>query len=373
MKADSANKLLVIEDNGPLLADIVEMLTLEGFDIRSAENGKAGLEVIEADPPDLIICDVGMPVMDGYSLLDHLRSTPQTASIPFIFLTARTSREDMRTGMQLGADDYLMKPFTARELLDAVNARLERSENAKRQTREEMDQLRQNILLALPHEMRTPLNAILGFSQLMMSDANSLKPEQVYEMARNIHESSQRLFHLTENYISYAILEVLGSEPERAKELRQGRVEFPLVTVEQVARMKADEHKRQSDLVIDLEPLAVSLSIDREYLARIVEELVDNAFKFSDRGSPVTVSVGQVDGPLLNITIADEGCGMSPTEIQSIGAYMQFRRAILEQQGVGFGMTIAKRLVELHGGQWAIESELSVYTHVRFGLPIATT
>jgi two-component system, sensor histidine kinase and response regulator len=371
MKHD-ATKLLVIEDSEPLLSDIVEMLSLEGFDVRSAENGQAGVEAIAAELPDLIVCDIRMPVMDGYSVLDHVRSNPQTAHVPFIFLTARTRRDDMRAGMQLGADDYLMKPFTAEELLSAVYTRLARSQSAKRQTQEQMDQLRQNIVLALPHELRTPLNAVLGFSELLMADAQTLTPDQIHEMAYNINTSSKRLYRLIENYIAYATLEAMVAEPERAAELREGHTDFPMTIVEQVARERAARYERPSDLYLNLDDSMTSLAIDGVYLARIANELIDNAFKFSKTGTPVVISMERVREQFMTIAIADEGRGMSAEDIQSIGAYMQFRRLKLEQQGVGIGMVIAMRLIDLHGGRWHIESKLESHTRVNISLPIAT-
>ncbi|MEL6152239.1 MAG: response regulator, partial [Chloroflexota bacterium] len=97
------SKVLVIEDSEPLLNDIVEMLSLEGFETLQAENGEVGIKLVEDHQPDLIVCDVRMPVMDGYKVLDHLRSNRETANIPFIFLTARTGRKERLEGMQLGA------------------------------------------------------------------------------------------------------------------------------------------------------------------------------------------------------------------------------------------------------------------------------
>jgi|SoiMethySBSTD1v2_1073268.scaffolds.fasta_scaffold143321_2 DNA-binding NarL/FixJ family response regulator len=119
-------KILVIEDEPEMLRNMVTILQMEGFVPLSATNGRVGLEVARRDKPDLILCDVMMPELDGHGVLESLRGAPETVGIPFIYLTARGEKRDVRTGMNLGADDYLTKPVDADELLAAVRARLER-------------------------------------------------------------------------------------------------------------------------------------------------------------------------------------------------------------------------------------------------------
>src|SRR5690349_18566274 len=109
-------KVLVIEDSADLRDDLIEMLTLDGYETKGAENGRVGVQVAQQIMPDLIVCDIMMPEMDGYDVLMALRRDPETAGIPFIFLTARTEHIDRRQGMVLGADDYLTKPFDVQEL-----------------------------------------------------------------------------------------------------------------------------------------------------------------------------------------------------------------------------------------------------------------
>jgi DNA-binding response OmpR family regulator len=117
-------RVLVIEDNDGVREEIVDILRFEGFDVRDAENGRRGLELVKQWTPDLVLCDLMMPELDGYATLEALRADAATAAIPFVCLTARAERHDMRRAMELGADDYLTKPFTADELLAALRAGL---------------------------------------------------------------------------------------------------------------------------------------------------------------------------------------------------------------------------------------------------------
>jgi len=121
-------KILVIEDEPEMRRNLLTILKLEKFQPAGAENGRAGLAAVKRDQPDLILCDVTMPELDGHGVLDALRKDESTASIPFIFLTAKGEKDDLRSGMNLGADDYLTKPVARLDLLEAINARLRRSE-----------------------------------------------------------------------------------------------------------------------------------------------------------------------------------------------------------------------------------------------------
>lgn len=123
--------ILLIEDNDEMRDNIASILKLAKYQVITAENGKVGLEIIEENKPDLIICDIMMPVMDGYEVLHILSRDPETANIPFIFLTAKAEKVDLRQGMNLGADDYITKPFEGLDLLKVVEIRLKKSELLK--------------------------------------------------------------------------------------------------------------------------------------------------------------------------------------------------------------------------------------------------
>jgi len=116
--------LLIIDDHEEIRENIAEILTLAGYHTLTAENGKKGVEIAQRDKPDLVICDIMMPELDGYGVLHLLKKNPETENIPLIFLTAKTERSDFRKGMEMGADDYITKPFDDIELLNAIETRL---------------------------------------------------------------------------------------------------------------------------------------------------------------------------------------------------------------------------------------------------------
>ena len=158
---------------------------------------------------------------------------------------------------------------------------------------------------------------------------------------------------LVENFLIYAQLELVASDPKNVNALRIGQTEHPVSLIETHAKTQAMQTNRPQDLSLELAD--VSVPMVEEYLAKIVDELVQNAFKFSKAGSPVRVKLEETFNAAV-LSVSDQGCGFSLEQISRIGAYMQFDRRMQEQQGLGLGLTIAKRLVALHGGTLSIES-----------------
>lgn len=126
-------KILIIEDNEDVRENTADLLELAGYKVTTAENGKIGVEMATKQFPDVIICDIMMPELDGYEVLETLSKTSKTSQIPFIFLTAKSEKNDMRKGMNLGADDYLTKPFTENELIEAIECRLKKHDFLKKE------------------------------------------------------------------------------------------------------------------------------------------------------------------------------------------------------------------------------------------------
>lgn len=363
-------RILVIEDEDSLLRDIMEMLTFEGYEVIGAENGAVGIALAQSHLPDLIICDIMMPELDGYGVLEALRRDETTAAIPFIFLTARTDRVDRRHGMEQGADDYLTKPFTVQELLKSVDTRLRRRHDIEQVSERRLEDLRHNIILAMPHELRTPLTVIMGFADLLSADCETLPPMHVREMANNIKLAANRLYHMIENYLVYAQIEIIRSDPNGKETLRSCRTPEPKIVIEDQAVQRAQSYNRESDLQLTVKD-APAVCILEDYLKRAVSEIVDNAFKFSPPHTAVCVSAEVEDDAFYTVRVCDQGRGMTAEQIARVGAYMQFNRRFYEQQGSGLGLIIARRLAELHGGQLTIESVEGTATTVTLKLPLA--
>ena len=361
-------KVLVIDDTQDIRFIISETLNMFGFQTLTAEDGVSGISMAQDNLPDLIICDINMPNLDGYGTLKAMREHEATAGIPFIFLSGATDKSDMRRGMELGADDYLTKPFTHKELLAAVNTRLEKQAEVQRQSDKRLNELRGNITLALPHELRTPLNGIMGLASLMMDDYASMPPEEVLESSKFIHDSAMRLHRLIENFLVFSQIELMASESKTID--ISGSVE-PVVAnevVPELARKIASRFQREGDL--HLKAVPVSVLVPLENFIKIVEEIIDNAFKFSEPGQAVNITIEVAEGR-CQFVVTDKGRGLTAEQISRIGPHIQFNRQTYEQQGAGLGLFIAQRLTELLGGRFHIDSKADQGTTVRvsFGMP----
>jgi two-component system sensor histidine kinase/response regulator len=359
--------IVAIDDNPSVLDTVVNILEAVGYQAKGVLNGSVGVQLVRSRLPDLVIVDIVMPGFTGYDVLRELRLDPATATIPVIFLTAQAERNDLRKGMELGADDYITKPFSARELLAAVNTQLEKQKNIADRYESTLRLLRKNIAYALPHELRTPLGGILGFAGVLALDADTLQPEEIRQIGDKIVKSGERLHHVLENYLVYAQIEIMATDPDQIAALRNHITSQVDQLISEIAQTNAVEVKRSNDLQVNVD--GVALQISENDLRKVLDELIDNAFKFSKAGTPVQISGVKEDRRYV-VAIRDYGRGMTREQINHIGAYMQFERMMHEQQGLGLGLIIAKRLIELHGSEMAIRSKPNHGTEITLTFPI---
>ncbi|MFN6462354.1 MAG: response regulator [Nostoc sp. DedVER02] len=364
-------KILVVEDEPQVRENIVSILGFEGFYRTAAENGLIGLQRAKEEMPDLIICDVMMPELNGYEFIESLRQDPQMASIPVIFLTAKADRIDFRQGMELGADDYLTKPFTPSELRRAIEVQFKKQTIIAQKNQVKFQQLCNTITVSLPHELHTPLQSIIALPQLLMEEWDFTPDTEKLEMIETVYTSGKRLYGLTQNFLLYAKLEVTISDAEKVAGIREYAPHtFLKVMVEETAYQEAENAQRTLDLEIDLQDEAVQIS--SASLKKVIQELINNAFKFSQSGSKVSV-IGVPSNNLYSLYVIDYGRGMTSEQIANVGAYIQFNHKLYEQNGAGLGLITSKRLIELYGGEFTIESIPGKQTIVRIALPMPVT
>ena len=359
--------ILVIDDDKPFLMLIAMALRQHGHTVLEASDGDAGVRLAETHLPDLIICDIFMGGKDGFEVLHALRENPQTLLIPFILMTGQGNKKNLRLGMASGADDFLPKPFLPEELLAAVDARLEKNRAFRQQTEKKLATLRDNIGMSLPHEMLTPLQGILGAAEIILTDSAQL-PVEVVEMAQQIMESGNRLHRTIQHFLIYAQMELLALNAQKLASFGKSPPLPVSRPIRAIAVATARAAARENDLHLQL--VEGTVCIAEDLLANIVGELLNNAFKFSPPGTPVQLATSLEEG-FYRVGIQDAGCGMTPEELAQIGAFMQFQRRLLEQQGSGLGLTIARRLCDFHGGSLTLQSQTNQGTSAIVRLPLA--
>lgn len=340
-------KVLVIEDD-PRWRSLIELqLEQDGHIVLSAADGVAGL-ALASEQPDIILCDIDMPRLNGFGVLEALRQQPALRDIPFIFLTGKTNRADQRKGMVHGADDYITKPFEYQELADGITAVLAKRAALTEELRRHSEEHRREFTAPWSHELLTPLNGILGAAYVLESEFGSVSRGEIRELAASIRISAVRQLALARKLLQYFQLEQLRgsqwSDPAAAMDAGMG-LDDPAMKV-------AAEAGRAADLHVAFASAAVRISAG--WLQPAVAELIENALKFSPVGTPVSVT-GRTEDGVYRIEVADQGSGMTAEERENIAAFRQFRRDKQEQQGLGLGLAIVRNIISLHNGSLNLE------------------
>lgn len=367
--------ILVVEDDDSLRSGIVDLLEFADYRVTAAADGAEAMERLHemAQPPALIVSDIRMPRLDGYELLEAVRARPEWVSIPFIFLSAKGDKQDVRQGKLRGADDYVSKPFDFEDLLVAIESSLSRHQQINAAQEARLDAIKRRILHIINHEFRTPLTFIVAYADMMASDPTFQHSEEVSQYIEGILEGGERLHRLVENFLVLAELESgLGRKIYERRQEPISDLGQIIADVVGKAEEKAAARAITIDIAVD-EPLPV-VSGDPTYLALAIRELLDNGVRFSPNGAGVAVIV-QADErrEWVSVTVCDQGPGI-PVEEQGhlFDAFYQVNREELEQGGAGAGLAIANHIARLHGGWLSVESEVGVGSCVGLVLPAAT-
>jgi signal transduction histidine kinase len=362
--------VLVVEDHRPLLMAVRDILESEGYSVLTAMDGVEALELMEENRPDLIIADIMMPRMDGYALYKSVRARPEWLAIPFIFLTARAEREDILKGKDLGAEDYITKPFDPQNLVVTVRSRLRRAEDIREATQVEFNNLKQQIITVLSHELRTPLTYVSGYTDLALEESADLDPQAFQNFLLGIKRGADRLTQLVEDLLFLVYLDT-GRAAEEFHMLARVHRDVNLL-VEHVVNSHEEQAAAQGvRLKLDLAGELAPVQLYETYLIDALGRLVDNGIKFCKKdGHVVTVSTRRVDD-WVEVSVVDDGIGIPEADLPFLfERFQQVGRERMEQQGAGVGLTIAKELICLHDGDIAVESEVGAGSTFTVRLPV---
>ena len=357
--------ILVIDDEESVRLPLADLLRFDGFDVVEAKDGESGVKMATEDTPDLIICDIMMPGMDGFAVLETLRRYPFMAMTPFIFLTARIDPSDTERGLNLGADDYVCKPFEPTQLIERIRSRLDKYRIMK----DSLNEVRSNLIGKVPHEFKTPLNGILGFASMMKENAHMLNSGEVRDFSSLILESGERMLQTVVNYVRYLELQIdLGQDDVPAK-YRDANCHFGVSDMDRILERLFNQFpERKNDVDRFIQPVGVALEgDDGEYMAY---QLIENALKFSHSGSRVSVNT-VIDSDAYVLSVADRGQGMTNEQISKLGPFIQLNREEQEQQGLGVGLSVVDSLCILYGGTVSITSQPGDGTRVILRLPLS--
>lgn len=359
-------KILVVEDNELLRENIVEILQFEGFDVFEAEDGKHGVNRALEINPDLIVSDVNMPGQDGFEMLEELRSHQSTKITPFIFLTVKNSMRDLRDGMNLGADDYITKPFDMEDLISAVKKRLSMRTEIVAKEVDKYDKLQESVGSVINSVIDEPLKSIERLSSILESESESLKPADVSEISKILCQSASKLRNEITHILFYQKAAILKDKSDELAKYKQEVSNNVAETVKGLSNNIANDYHRSQDLKLMIADGDVR--IPDEILSYITKELVDNAFKYSPKHTLVKVtSINDDEG--YSLIVQDNGIGFPQKSLEDFQPYVRSNDD--QVKGLGLSLYNIKSLVALFDATITVSAENGIGTSFTVNFPKA--
>lgn len=366
----SEYKILIVDDVMSNVLLLKVLLTNEKFAIATASNGRQALEQVEKENPDLVLLDVMMPDMSGFEVAQHLKSNPNTADIPIIFLTALNSTADIVKGFQVGANDFISKPFNKEELIIRVTHQISLVA-AKRLILSKTEELqrtiagRDKLYSVIAHDLRSPMGSIKMVLNMLILNLPSEKiGAEMYELLTMANQTTEDVFSLLDNLLKWT-----KSQIGKLNVVYQD-VDLVEVTdgVIKIFSMVASLKKIK---IREMKPEKMMVNADIDMLKTVVRNLLSNAIKFSKENSEVLVKMEEVDGMAV-VSVQDHGCGISEegqkkllhtdTHFSTFGTN--------NEEGSGLGLLLCKDFVVKNGGKlWftSKEGEGSIFS---FSIPV---
>lgn len=341
--------ILVVDDVAQNIQVVGTMLREAGYSVMPATNGAAALKRLETKKPDLVLLDLMMPDMDGIEVCRRLKADPATRQVPVIFLTASNDMQHLVNGFEVGAVDYVTKPFNAPELLARVQTHVE-----LRQARErlrEMNDEKNEFMGIVAHDLRSPLGTINGFADLILDDPGQPRAD-VEDSARRIRDTATRMAAMVQNLLD-------------ANRIERGEMELKLAPTDLAALVTSvvESHRpcataKNQSIHLEAGEGPLEVMIDPSVTVQVIENLVSNAVKYSPPSRNIFVSV-KPTAEGARCEVRDEGPGLSAEDQKKL--FGKFARLSAKPTGgegsTGLGLSIVKKMVEAMNGKVWCESE----------------
>lgn len=342
--------ILIVDDIPRNLQVLGSILGENGYSVNVASNGQGALDSIATQVPDLLLLDIQMPDIDGIEVCKRLQSDPHTASIPIIFLTARTETDDIVRGFESGAVDYITKPFFFTELLARVRTHLKIKKysdiiTSQNQNLQRLHQEKNELLGIITHDITNPITRLQAVSELLERKSASLTPEQIAVYAQDLHLATNQIMGLNNNLLSMYALDS-GTL----------KLEIQPVDINEIVREIIEKYRLQAEvknITVNLDIQGVqspAIHTDRMMLTRIMDNLFSNALHYSPQGKTIHLLI--TCDKTLRIAVIDEGSGITDEEQRVL--FIQFAPIntfpTVDEPSTGLGLFIVHRLTQLLNG-----------------------
>lgn len=348
------HSILVVEDEVELNAAYCEILAAAGFCVQAALDGEEALECLQQWTPDAILCDIGMPGMDGYVLLQHIRASPQWRTLPFVFLTGHTLPAAQVRARMIGIEDYLTKPVDNESLVVAIQYALRRQQQLKAEMQQQVSSLHHRIVGLLQHEFRTPLTFIIGYAEYLMdTSAADLDRETLRVSAAAILDGGRRLQQLIESFLLLADLQNNTLLPSTLRPL-------PALQLLHTTSLSYETYLTAANLtpIISEQNSTARVNGVEALVGEALRCLFDNAICHQRPESAHLWLSVEVATPYVGFRIRDEGISIPQARLeQLVHPFEQLDQGPYIQPGVGLSLALAAHIAGWHGGKLEVTSE----------------
>lgn len=350
-----------VQENLDLLADILG----DDYETLKSINGETAVHMAMHQHPDLILLDIMMPGMDGFEVCIELSKEDATSRIPVIFLTAKTNVDDIVRGLEMGAVDYITKPFNMLELLARVRTQIDLKRNREDLARAIRD--KDKFFSIIAHDLRGPLGSFMSIADFVSNNLDSLDIEEIRPLMHEMHLTASSVYELLENLLDWSRIQLgkIRYNPEA--------LEMSMAVEDAVHPLRSQAELKEITVTVDVAE-DIKVQADRNMLASILRNLVSNAVKYTPRGGKVTISgkTDQQEG-VLQVEIRDTGIGMSEEASARLFDITESRSkpGTENEKGSGLGLILCKELLQMHGQPISATSVEGKGTTIGFTLNLA--
>jgi two-component system sensor histidine kinase/response regulator len=350
--------LLIVDDNPENLTVLGNILGKKERKLIFAQNGAAALNVVKNKKPTLILLDIMMPNMDGFEVCRQLKQDTELADIPVIFLTAKTEREDVITGLKMGAVDYVTKPFNSEELLTRVNTHLE-LQTTKQQLQEtiaakqEALATKDKLFSIIAHDLGNLFSSLLGFSSILAEKEDmTLSVTEKKEYSQDVLQLVERGYSLLKNLLQWS-----RAQTGRLQ-VNPIAINLPNLLLQNIQLQTKTAKAKNIKLFSDIDEEAITMFADENISNTVIRNLLSNAIKFTPSSGEVRISSKRVAENLIEISVSDTGVGIKPKMLQKLFKIdTSHTEGTAGEIGNGLGLILCQELIGKCGGTIGVESE----------------
>ena len=362
MRADiNRQKVLIVDDVTKNIQLVANFLKQAGYEINYAISGKTAIRHIKKEKFDLILLDIMMPEMDGYEVCQKLKSDDETKDIPVIFLTAKTDIDSITKAFRVGGIDFITKPFNKAELLARVKTHLDLQQ--QKRNLKELNATKDKFFSIIAHDLKSPLNHLLGLSEILQKELESDQSDEVIRLAKLINKSAKSGRLLLANLLEWSRSQT-GSIIFNPEKLDMEKM------TNEVIELNENNATQKNISIKSKVKSEIFAFADENMIKTILRNLSSNSIKFTLNGGEIVLNAKRANG-VVTYSVSDNGIGINKNDIKKLFRININPKSIgnSKEKGTGLGLILCKEFIEINGGKIWVESKLGEGSIFNFSMP----